>query len=223
MRGAITLTTGLKDVLNLQPEDVKVWDWAWGLQHQCRYSGSTPIMWSVLSHTGLVYRLAMQEQKGKLSLETQIGLLLHDAPEAYLMDLPRPLKQLPEFEFFRTAEQKVLVAILTRFGLREEQIDWELVNRYDRQALWVEYQKLFPQFTSLKEAPPQIYPLDTSKIMLTVGKPKDYSDHLRTLAINIGTPTVNDLFEIPEHLNPYLKEVPFEAPIQTVDILDRGL
>jgi 5'-deoxynucleotidase YfbR-like HD superfamily hydrolase len=47
--------------------------------------------------------------------------LLHDASEGYLVDLPRPLKLLPEFVPYRETERRLLRAAAVRFGLPEEQ------------------------------------------------------------------------------------------------------
>jgi hypothetical protein len=46
---------------------------------------------------------------------------LHDASEAYLVDLPRPLKLLPEFAPYREAERRLQRAVAARFGLPEDQ------------------------------------------------------------------------------------------------------
>jgi 5'-deoxynucleotidase YfbR-like HD superfamily hydrolase len=47
--------------------------------------------------------------------------LLHDASEAYLVDLPRPLKLLPEFAVYREAECRLQRAVAVRFGLPPDQ------------------------------------------------------------------------------------------------------
>jgi hypothetical protein len=44
--------------------------------------------------------------------------LLHDAPEAYLIDLARPVKHAPSMEGYRTAEYRLMRAVAQRFGLR---------------------------------------------------------------------------------------------------------
>jgi hypothetical protein len=44
--------------------------------------------------------------------------LLHDASEAYLVDVPRPLK--PFLRGYREAEDKIMLAVCERFGLAPE-------------------------------------------------------------------------------------------------------
>lgn len=43
--------------------------------------------------------------------------LLHDASEAYLVDLPTPLKRAEGFEAYRNAESRMMRAVAQRFGL----------------------------------------------------------------------------------------------------------
>lgn len=45
-----------------------------------------------------------------------LSALLHDSAEAYLSDVPRPLKRLPEFDFYRQAEERAELAIGTALG-----------------------------------------------------------------------------------------------------------
>ena len=48
--------------------------------------------------------------------ENQLWALLHDATEAYLVDVPRPLK--PFLVGYREAEDKIARAVCERFGLQ---------------------------------------------------------------------------------------------------------
>jgi hypothetical protein len=47
--------------------------------------------------------------------------LLHDASEAYLIDLARPLKVQPEFAGYREAERRVTAAVCARFKLAPDE------------------------------------------------------------------------------------------------------
>ena len=66
--------------------------------------------------------------------------LLHDASEAYLVDLPRPLKLLPEFAPYREAERRLQRAVAVRFGLSEDQP--ASVTAADDTMLWIEAHSL---------------------------------------------------------------------------------
>jgi 5'-deoxynucleotidase YfbR-like HD superfamily hydrolase len=47
--------------------------------------------------------------------------LLHDATEAYLVDVPRPLKRSGKFDAYLEFEYKMQLAICKRFGLPEKE------------------------------------------------------------------------------------------------------
>jgi hypothetical protein len=66
--------------------------------------------------------------------------LLHDASEAYLVDLPRPLKELPEFAPYREAERRLQRAVAVRFGLPEDQP--ASVTEADDTMLWIDAHSL---------------------------------------------------------------------------------
>lgn len=227
----IALITGLKDTLNLKVEDVKVWDWAWGLNHTPRWSGATPVFWSVLSHTGLVRQLAFQGEKGQVNPVDELGILIHDASEALgFSDLPTPIKQDPSFAFYRESEQRVLDTIFARFGLKREDFNWELIKRYDQQALYIEWCKFFGHFRGHRSEIRPAYPIEVSKIgPLVVAKPLDYVEHLRHLTINLALtyniPDINDLFLMPETLAAYVRppEDTRDLPIIDADVLELGV
>ena len=81
-------------------------DIAHGLAHICRYSGQCSRFYSVAEHSLLVSDVA----EG-----FEFEALLHDAAEAFVGDITRPLKQmLPDFKRIEAAVQD---AVLERFGV----------------------------------------------------------------------------------------------------------
>jgi uncharacterized protein len=103
--------------LDLQPEDIAIEDVAHHLARIGRFSGATKgeHAYSVAQHSMLV----------SLYCDPADALagLLHDASEAYLLDLPRPLKRDPRFSFYREAERRAMATICAAFGLPEETPD----------------------------------------------------------------------------------------------------
>lgn len=100
--------------LDLQPEHVCIEDIAHALSNQCRYSGHTKEFYSVAQHCVLVADYLW------LTGETDTVVfsgLMHDAAEAYLQDMPRPLKEDPEFgRLYRKIEAKAEAVISSVLG-----------------------------------------------------------------------------------------------------------
>lgn len=94
-----TFTGKLVDPLDLKPEDIDIRDIAHALSQQCRFTGHTRKFYSVAEHCILVSELCPTELK--------LAGLLHDADEAYLIDLARPVKHSKGFEFFREFGKKI--------------------------------------------------------------------------------------------------------------------
>lgn len=70
-------------------EDITVFDIAHALSLKCRYNGHSKTFYSVAEHA---WSLAMLARVMKMPVSTQFHLLMHDANEAYLPDVPRPIK-----------------------------------------------------------------------------------------------------------------------------------
>lgn len=103
------------DPLNLQTGDVLLHDIAHHLGNSCRFSGGTDPFYSVAEHSVRVTRWVRQ-QSG--SIEDQRWALVHDASEAYLVDLPKPLKADPAFgRAFRRVEASIERVVAEKFSL----------------------------------------------------------------------------------------------------------
>jgi uncharacterized protein len=95
--------------------DVDIDDIAQALANQCRFGGHCRRFYSVAQHSCLVADLVCR-QGG----DSTAGLwaLLHDAAEAYLSDLPHPLKHFSEFgRLYRDAEDRLQQTICEFFAL----------------------------------------------------------------------------------------------------------
>ncbi len=111
-------------------EDIHVVDIAHALSNLCRYTGHVRTFYSVAEHSVWVSMLVPPEHA--------FCALLHDAPEAYVNDLARPLKyQLPEY---RATEQLNWLVIAERFGLPKEQP--ECIHEADQMMLRAERRQL---------------------------------------------------------------------------------
>jgi 5'-deoxynucleotidase YfbR-like HD superfamily hydrolase len=99
--------------LNPDPDHLSITDIAHALSHQCRFSGHTKVAYSVAEHS---VRVADLLQARGANAELVLAGLMHDASEAYLVDLPTPLKDDPRFSFYRTAEMRLMDVIASHFG-----------------------------------------------------------------------------------------------------------
>ncbi len=88
-------------------EDLDIADIAHSLSLLCRFNGHCETFYSVAEHSLRVSAACPPEH-------ARWGLL-HDAAEAYLSDLPRPVKR--EIPFFRECEDRLLRIIADHFDL----------------------------------------------------------------------------------------------------------
>jgi uncharacterized protein len=114
-------------------EDIDIRDIAHALAVIPRYTGHTREPFYVAQHSVMVSRL--------VPIEDALWGLLHDASEAYLMDLPSPIKRWVEMAPYRNAEERLMGAICERFGLTSEEP--ESVKEADRRMLVTESRQLF--------------------------------------------------------------------------------
>lgn len=131
--------------LDPRPEDVDLDDIAHHLGHLCRWTGSTREFYSVAEHSVCVGDLV--EERGGTAVEVAWGYL-HDAGEAYLCDIARPVKHHPAMAFYRDAEDRLLRVIGERFGL-----PWPLpaiVKQADDDILAAEALALMPRDPALE-------------------------------------------------------------------------
>lgn len=90
---------------NPRAEDVDIDDIAHALAMKCRYTGHTEVFYSVAQHCVLASRVCDDAR----------WALMHDASEAYLPDVARPVKR--ELDGFREIEDRLMTVIATVVGL----------------------------------------------------------------------------------------------------------
>lgn len=120
--------TGKKfDPLNMTTEDVSLMDIAHALSLMCRGGGHLKHFYSVGQHS----INCMKEAKARNYPERiQLACLLHDASEAYIADIIRPVKvHLPDYY---KIEDEITNCIFKKFGLsylsEEEAAAWKQID-----------------------------------------------------------------------------------------------
>ena len=115
------------------PDQLDAGDIARALANQCRFGGHSRVFYSVAQHSVIVSRLV--EERGG-DVEDAFAALMHDATEAYLGDMPHPLKhRSPLGAAFKAAENDLEQAIRDRFRIKP---DVPEIKRVDRSLLAAE-------------------------------------------------------------------------------------
>ncbi len=112
----------------LDPDDI-----ARALANVCRFGGHTRAFYSVAQHSVIVSEL-VQERGG--DVEDVFAALMHDATEAYLGDMPHPIKhRSPLGAAFKEAEDRLEAVLQARFAIKR---DVPEIKRADRALLATE-------------------------------------------------------------------------------------
>jgi hypothetical protein len=137
-----TFTGRYVDTKHPVPGTICIEDIAHALAATCRYGGHCQNFYSVAEHA--VFCSIRAERKG-WSNAVQLAALHHDDAEAYLGDIPRPMKSLLGAAY-RKLTARMDAAIITALGLSDEQSDFHspAVKDADNWALLVEARHLLP-------------------------------------------------------------------------------
>jgi len=127
--------------LNPNPLDIDIEDIAHALSLICRANGHFKYFYSVAQHS-----IACSDEAAECgySLEVILGCLLHDASEAYLCDVTRPVKKhIPQY---LQAEEKLQEVIWKRFIGRDlTATEQKQIFEIDDDILSMEFHLLMPE------------------------------------------------------------------------------
>lgn len=123
----------LFEFLHPKPEQVKIEDIAFSLANQCRFNGHVPFL-SVAEHSVAV--------AARVGPQLQLAALLHDAAEAYLSDVPSPIKQyLPDY---CAMEDKLQAVIYEKYSIDLTPSEISEIKAADKDATATEAFHLLP-------------------------------------------------------------------------------
>lgn len=147
----IYVNSGIKfDPLSPRPALIQLTDVAQGLSNVCRFSGQCSPFYSVAQHSLLV--CALLANVDSRLFQTRVGQLValfHDAAEAYLGDVPTPLKRHPAWAAYREYENQMLEVIEQKYildeGFSRDEVEYarESVKRADTLAFVFEARFFF--------------------------------------------------------------------------------
>lgn len=148
------------DPLDMTPDDIDILDIAHSLSLQCRFNGHSHGFYSVAAHSVLVSdyierKLTNEGCSWPYMRRFALAGLLHDASEAYLCDIPRPLKHQEFMDGYRDAEDALLERIFAKYDCA-----WpmsELIHEADDAILQVEINYGRFHFDSLPKVDEQAF------------------------------------------------------------------
>lgn len=163
------------DILN---QDINIVEVAHVLARNCRYNGHVESLgtetnghayiYSVAAHSCLVHDLMVYDKlddhghaNPNMPNRAPLHGLLHDAGEAFVSDLPRPLKMylrdVMDFDVFAQMEHDVIQAICTKYHIpMADEQEHEQVSFYDNLALMIERDAVQVRTTHEWGFPPQL-------------------------------------------------------------------
>lgn len=118
------------DIFKPEPEMICIEDIAHSLSHQCRFGGHLKEFYSVAQHSFICSQIVPKPYA--------LQALLHDASEAYLLDIPSPIKS--RLSNYKEIEDGLMLAIASKFNftypLSKE------IKEADKAMLELEWDKL---------------------------------------------------------------------------------
>lgn len=133
-----TVTGIYMNVFEPTPEMICIEDIAHALSNQCRFGGHLPRFYSVAEHSLNCMHLIEKD-------ELKLGALLHDASEAYLLDIPSPIKK--GLSNYKEIEDRLMMVIAKKF-----EFDYPLhpeIKKVDEIMLQMEWDNLMLQDKTL--------------------------------------------------------------------------
>jgi uncharacterized protein len=133
------------DLDNPRPEDIRIEDVAGGLSKVCRFGAQALEYYSVAQHALLVQQIVVEAGHPELALVA----LHHDSHEAYLGDIPTPLKWKirKATDVYDHGCGVLDLAIAEAFGFERPEdgsLEQRAIEHADRQALHIEAARLLP-------------------------------------------------------------------------------
>ena len=150
-----TFTGQYVNVFNPDINTINIEDIAHALSNQCRFGGHLPKFYSVAQHSLMCCQNVDDEYK--------LQALLHDASEAYLLDIPSPIKQ--GLSNYKDIENNLMICIAEKFGFKYpldavvKKIDQDMLQ-FEWDHLMLEKPLVYFDYDNLKMIFPNINNID---------------------------------------------------------------
>lgn len=149
--GILTYTNTLFYPLHPHVDEVKIEDIAHALSQMCRANGHFKTFYSVGQHS---INCAQEAKARGLPNRMQLACLLHDASEAYISDITRPVKCY--LEEYRKIEHNLQKVIYEKFGIEHlTEEEYNEIQEIDNALLHHEFKSL--HYQGIYDCPPKLY------------------------------------------------------------------
>ena len=144
-----TLSGKKLNIMDPKPEQIDIHDIAVGLANKGHFSGQTPHFFSIAEHSILVCIQTYAQHVENITVnfakadnKLAMAAILHDASEAYIGDMIKPLKEQPQLSGFKEIEDRLSRVIFEKF-----EIDYDhympLVKPFDKEIQKIEYSRFY--------------------------------------------------------------------------------
>lgn len=148
---------------NLRASTFTAFDIAWSLARLPRFCGHTHTFYSVAQHCVEMTRMALKNGEDKLDC---LYILLHDAHEMVMGDIPSPVKMsFPEIEKFCDEVQEEILFCLGLDPMTDDQK--KLIKEYDLAALYDEAARYTTNYHEWLDEPTHVFPGEKSTLAWT--------------------------------------------------------
>jgi len=151
MSNITTYTKISMDPTKPTPDEIEIRDIAHALSLMCRANGHFPHFYSVAQHCNKCCTEALARG---LSTRIQLICLLHDASEAYLSDITRPVKQsLPTYRKIEKVLQDLIYKKYLTISPTEQEL--QAVSEIDDALLYAEFSEIAHE--KILNSPPLLF------------------------------------------------------------------
>jgi 5'-deoxynucleotidase YfbR-like HD superfamily hydrolase len=149
LNGEFKVKSGLTfNFLSPKPEMITIEDIATGLANQSHFGGQTPKYFSIAQHCVLCLEIFGCKKQIQYP-EIAMALLLHDAAEAYIGDIKKPIKIL--LPYFNDIEERILTQIAVKFDIDKRLFNSNIIKYHDLKAQKKEYETFYNGADYIKE------------------------------------------------------------------------
>lgn len=137
-----TYTLKVFNIFDPKPESIDIIDIAKGLAYKPHFSGMSPYFFSIAQHCLLVVDLILKSDD-VVETEAVLAGLMHDAAEAYIGDMIKPLKV--HFPLFTDIEDRILGVIFKKYGIDIKYMEY--IKPFDVKAQEIEFSMFYKKRT----------------------------------------------------------------------------